>query len=256
MLQDGESVSGSLNTVVRLGNTVRRPMHNWTPTVTHFLEYLGQKGICEVPTPLGVDEQNREIQTFIPGEVALRPWPALLKTNQGLEIITRFVKQYHQAQADYIPPANATWYVPDVQYQPGNIIRHGDLGPWNTIWTGDTLQGVIDWDFAEPGDPLTDLAQLAWYWVPLRGEKGWREAGFEQAPHYQQRLTVICDTYGTKLNKLIEAVLYLQILEMKRLEKFGRKGLFPWVLYYKRGDLSEMEAEYQWLKAHWSALLN
>jgi len=66
---------------------------------------------------------------------------------------------------------------------------------------------------------------------------------------------VICNIYGVKLRKLIDAVLYLQILEMKRLEKFGRQGLSPWVIYYKRGDLVNMEAEHQWLKAHWSDLL-
>ena len=50
------------------------------------------------------------------------------------------------------------------------IIRHGDLGPWNTVWEGETLNGVIDWDFAGPAYPLSDVGQFAWYSVPLRGE--------------------------------------------------------------------------------------
>ncbi|WP_446750665.1 phosphotransferase [Streptomyces sp. WZ-12] len=48
------------------------------------------------------------------------------------------------------------------------IIRHGDLGPWNSTWSGDRLSGFIDWDFAAPGHALDDLTQLAWYTVPLR----------------------------------------------------------------------------------------
>ncbi|OJJ21153.1 hypothetical protein BKI52_11330 [marine bacterium AO1-C] len=257
MLQDGQSTSGSLNTVTRIGDTIRRSMHEWTPTVTHFLDYLVQKGIKEVPTSLGIDTQGREIQTFIIGEVALRPWPSILKMNEGLEIITRFVKRYHtvQVEVDYVPPKDAVWYAPDARYQPGDIIRHGDLGPWNTLWTGSTLQGVIDWDFIEPGKPIEDLAQLAWYWVPLRGAQGWQEAGFEQAPNYQMRLTTICETYGVNRADLIDAVLYLQIKEMKRLERFGRKGVHPWVMYYQRGDLATLEAEYNWLKTHLNDLI-
>ena len=43
---------------------------------------------------------------------------------------------------------------------------------------GQSVRGVIDWDFAEPGDPLWDVGQFAWYAVPLRGEDHWREPGF------------------------------------------------------------------------------
>jgi aminoglycoside phosphotransferase (APT) family kinase protein len=62
------------------------------------------------------------------------------------------------------------------------IIRHGDLGPWNSIWTGSTLNGLIDWDFAEPGNPLADVAQLASRIVPLRGDDHWEKAGFSTRP--------------------------------------------------------------------------
>ena len=37
MIRDGESASGSINTVERIGDTIRRPTHRWTPAVHALL---------------------------------------------------------------------------------------------------------------------------------------------------------------------------------------------------------------------------
>jgi Ser/Thr protein kinase RdoA (MazF antagonist) len=55
--------------------------------------------------------------------------------------------------------------------------RHGDLGPWNMVWASGTLVGLIDWDFAEPGLAIDDVAQAAWNCVPLRPESVCEAAG-------------------------------------------------------------------------------
>ncbi|MEL6864242.1 MAG: aminoglycoside phosphotransferase family protein [Bacteroidota bacterium] len=253
-MKDGEQRSGSINTVVRVGNTIKRQVHPWTATVNHFLSYLKQQNLKKIPQVLGIDEQGLEVQSYIVGETALRPWPTVLKTNEGLEQLSAFVKTYHLAQADYRPPNWANWYAPDQQWKKGQIIRHGDLGPWNTLWQKDQLSGVIDWDCAEPSEPISDLAQLAWYSVPLRGPKGWKEAGFELAPNYTERLRVICQTYGVEKRDLLQALLQLQLQEMDRLYQWGPKGIFPWSLYFKRGDRTVIHKEHQWLKANFERL--
>ena len=44
MLQEGESAQGCVNPVVRIGDTVRRPVHRWTPAVHSLLRYLEAVG--------------------------------------------------------------------------------------------------------------------------------------------------------------------------------------------------------------------
>ncbi len=46
---------------------------------------------------------------------------------------------------------------------------HGDLAPVNLRWTGTTVTGLLDWDFAHVGDPALDAAALASFgWSALR----------------------------------------------------------------------------------------
>jgi aminoglycoside phosphotransferase (APT) family kinase protein len=39
-----------------------------------------------------------------------------------------------------------------------SVLLHGDYWPGNVVWRQDTLVAVIDWEEAEVGDPLADLA--------------------------------------------------------------------------------------------------
>jgi hypothetical protein len=51
--------------VVRVGNTVRRPTGPHTPFVHSLLRHLEEVGFDGAPRVLGIDEQGREILTFI-----------------------------------------------------------------------------------------------------------------------------------------------------------------------------------------------
>lgn len=248
MLQEGETSAGSVNKVRRIGNTIHRPSYPWTETVNDFLMHLHRKGLPEIGVPLGVHTNGKSVYTYLPGKAALRPWSAILKRAKGLELLSDFLLRYQEAQRDYKLPQNITWYVPEDCLQSGSIIRHGDFGPWNTLWQDQKLSGVIDWDFAEPGTALQDFAQLAWYTIPLRGESGWKEAGFENRPDFKARLQTICKVGNFHLKDLLEAVIDLQNLEMDRLMTLGAEGVFPWSIFYKRGDLLETRQEQAWLK--------
>jgi Ser/Thr protein kinase RdoA (MazF antagonist) len=182
MLQDGQTDRGSVNEVARVGDTIRRPANRWTRSVHGLLRHLEAVGFDGAPRALGFDDLGREILSFIPGEPARRPWPAHLLETDGVAKLARYLARYHEAVKSYVPPEDAEWHIPDLAWAPGMIIRHGDLGPWNSIWTGSTLNGLIDWDFAEPGNPLADVAQLASRIVPLRGDDHWEKAGFSTRP--------------------------------------------------------------------------
>jgi hypothetical protein len=149
-MRDSDIHTGGVNTVLRIGNTVRRPIGAWTPAVHALLRHLETAGFSDAPRVLGIDEIGREILSFVPGQAAMRPWPQILRSDQGLIAIATLLRNYHEAVEGFEPPPNAVWRVPGMSWQPGMIVRHGDLGPWNTVWQDDSLMGLIDWDMAEP----------------------------------------------------------------------------------------------------------
>ena len=50
---------GSMTTVVRVGDTVRRPVGRWTPAVHSLLRHSEEVGFEGAPRVLGFDDQNR-----------------------------------------------------------------------------------------------------------------------------------------------------------------------------------------------------
>jgi hypothetical protein len=242
---------GSVNRVVRLGDTVRRPTGVWTPPVHALLRHLEHVGFEGAPRVVGVDEREREVLTFLEGEAATRPWPAVLRTDAGLVQAARLLHEYHEAVASFAPPEDARWRAGPVALQPGQIVSHGDLGPWNSIWSGDVLVGLIDWEFAEPRVPVEDVAEMAWYFVPLQGARVWREAGFGAAPDFARRPTVLCDAYGTfTVDEVVDALLRRQQLERQRTLELGARGVSPWNRFLARGDMAQFDEEHAWLERH------
>lgn len=247
MIADGEVVQGTVTTVQRVGGTIRRPVRRWTPAVHALLRHLERVGFAGAPRVLGIDAQGREILSFLPGQTAQRPWPLVVRQRRGVVALARLLRAYHDAVRDFIPPPEAEWYVPGVRWQPGQIIRHGDLGPWNSVWQGARLIGLIDWDFAEPGRPLDDVAQMAWYLVPLRGQSHWRAAGFGRRPDLRARLTALCEAYGAAPEAVLTTLSEIQTQEMKRTKELAQRGVEPWVTFAARGDVEKIADEHAWL---------
>ena len=246
---------GALHTVERVGDSIRRPVNRWTPAVHGLLRYLEDKDFQGVPRLIGVNAEY-ETLSWIEGEAGTRPWPEVLRTDSGLVQIAGFLKSYHRIMKDYVPCETAEWCVPDLSWQLGLIIRHGDLGPWNTIWSDDVLQGVIDWDFAEPGETITDIAQLAWHFVPLRGDDFWSKAGFGEPPELRKRLHVLCEAYGEiSPEGVIHELHNLQETEISRIYKLGRSDVEPWSTYFRRGDLEVMTQGRDWLRTAYGNLV-
>jgi hypothetical protein len=245
---------GVVNDVVRVGNTVRRSTGPWTPAVHALLMHLEAAGFPYSPRVLGIDDDGREVLTHIDGVPALRPWPPIMRSDDGLRALGRMLRELKLAVADFIPPHGATWRtqpVPDAE-----SIRHGDVGPWNTIWDGDRLVGLIDWDFAEPAPSLWDIAQAAWYAVPIFGDQTRRrECGFSAEPDLRHRLNVLCEAYGTEPEPVLNALHNLQVVERQRVIELGGQGVYPFTVFYERGDVEELGAETTKLAALRSALL-
>lgn len=181
---------GNVNAgVVRIGDTVRRPAGPHTPAVHALLDHLHEVGFRYAPRPSGIDEQGREVLTYLPG-VSVHPHRTeLLDADRSLIEIGRLIREFHDASAGFVPPVDAQWQVliPDVG---ADLIVHHDLAPWNIVAGPAGGWGLIDWDVAAPGTRLWDLAYAAHGFVPLTADPT------EARPDPARRLRVLVDAYG------------------------------------------------------------
>lgn len=173
--------------VVRIGNTVRRPAGPWTPAVHALLGFLHAAGFRGAPEPLGFDQQGREVLRYIPGTVAWGTDFQLLQPAAQLTRAARLIREFHDAVAGFVPPADARWQV-TVPADRVEIIAHHDLAPWNLV-VG-SRWAFIDWDMAAPGSRLWDLAWAVLGFIPLSANPAF------QSPEADARLRAFVDAYG------------------------------------------------------------
>jgi hypothetical protein len=160
---------GSGGAVVRVGDTVRRPVRPWSATVAAFLRHLEAVGFDGAPRHLGRDDRGREILSFIEGDVGVPPFPRWVADDAILLGVARLQRELHAAAATFTPPADAAWdraNLPDLG--PGAIVCHNDLCVENVVVRNGRVVAFIDFDFAAPNDPLLDIAIAARHWVPMR----------------------------------------------------------------------------------------
>ena len=169
-----EPLVGSLDprwAPVRVGATVRRP-GGVRPAVRALLLHLEAVGFDGAPRHLGVDDQGREIVSFIEGDVPVPPYPAWAMTDRALADLGRLVRRYHEATASFMPPADAEWATDWADPTAGSgvagaVITHNDLFPENVVFRDGRVVALIDFAMAAPGRPLWDLAIAAEMWGPL-----------------------------------------------------------------------------------------
>ena len=190
---DGGNTGGA----VRVGNTVRRAAGPWTPAVHAVLAHLAQKRFAGSPRPLGVDQQGREMLTFLAGETvgSARPWPGWVYAEDTLVQVARWLSGFHRAVADFVPPAGAVWRMGG-QWAPGLIIGHNDAAPYNAVWRDGRLAGFFDWDMAGPVSAAWDVAFAAFSWVPLHARDVVAREGFTDFAGRPRRLQLFLAEYG------------------------------------------------------------
>ncbi|WP_051969169.1 phosphotransferase [Kitasatospora azatica] len=257
MIQDGESMRGGLSVVRREGETIRRPWRVWTPAVHELLRHLERVGFSGAPRALGTGpDEGEEVVSLLHGEVGLYPWPQALLADEGVTALGRWLRDYHEAVRDFRPSPQAVWCDGDARWRPGLIMRHGDLTSWNSVWANDQLVGFIDWDLAIPGEALDDLAQLAWYSVPLRLPERQRKVGYGQAgAPLARRLQLLCAAYGADPADVLDALARLQRDETQRIARLGVLGEDPWASFLRQDFIPDIEAERAWALARREELL-
>lgn len=155
--------------VVRVGDTVRRPMSARSPFVHSILRHLEGVGFDGAPRFLGIDAKGRESLTFIEGEVAGRPWPAWVGDPARAASVARLLRRLDDAMVSFGVPLDADAGPrpagsPVPVGPPLTLVSHCDVTPENTVFRDGEACAVIDFDLARPSSRPLSLANLLLWW--------------------------------------------------------------------------------------------
>jgi hypothetical protein len=155
--------------VVRVGTTVRRPGGPGALPVRRFLAHLGETGFAGAPRFHGLDDKGREILDYLPGDVAVPPYPDWAATTDLLLSVAALQRDLHRAAAGFQLPPGMNWPERTLPAgAQGELVCHTDLCLENVVVREGRACAFIDFDFATPADPLFDIAVAARHWIPLR----------------------------------------------------------------------------------------
>lgn len=171
-LQGGRLTPG----IVRVGDTVRRPPKSNATFVHDLLLFLEHQSFRYAPRFLGMDEQGREILSYLEGQTA--PDSGSRLSDDVLVQAAWIIRSYHDVTAG------------SALAQDHEIVAHNELGPHNTIFHEDQVVGFIDWDDAAPGRRLRDFANAVYNYVDVGH---WAN---QAADVQARRIRLMCAAYG------------------------------------------------------------
>jgi Ser/Thr protein kinase RdoA (MazF antagonist) len=140
--------------VVRIGDTVRRPISTDHSLQHMLLLHLERCGFAGAPRFLGIDELGREILSYLSGEV---PGDLDHFDDAQLSAAAMLLRRFHDATADFAP----------VRQRDAEVMCHNDWGPPNAVFRDGLPYGIIDFDAVAPGLRLWDLGYSAWTWLDI-----------------------------------------------------------------------------------------
>lgn len=154
--------------VVRVGNTVRRPVGPHSPFVHRLLRHLEEVGSDVGPRLLGVDAKGREILSFQQGE-AMTVFQARDWSPAQITAAAQLLRRLHDATAG-TPLAGGE-----------ETVCHNDFSPLNVAFVAGLPASAFDFDQAAPGPRARDLAYAAWLWL----------LGADMAGHFDHQLALL-----------------------------------------------------------------
>lgn len=151
-LKGGISTSG----VVRIGDTVRRPLKGKSAFVHDVLRHLERQGFNHAPRFLGIDDKGREILTYVSGTVPQQ--------------VGGFEKEQWLAAARLLRLYHDTTTNSELRNE-CEVICHGDTAPGNFVFRDGMPFALIDFDGAHPGTREEDVGYAAWMWLHIGNPK-------------------------------------------------------------------------------------
>jgi len=170
-----QQLGNQVTHVVRIGNTVRRPVREFTATIQAYLGHLRDRGFPDAPVPLGYDDAGREVLSFVRGEVPIEPLPEAATAVDVLRSLARLIRRLHDAAEGWVPPPDAVFGgIPggrpdglEPLFAAPELVSHQDYCPGNVVFRNGLPAALIDFDLARPTTRVADLANALYWWAPL-----------------------------------------------------------------------------------------
>jgi hypothetical protein len=231
--------------VVRVGETVRRPQRPSSPATHALLRHLAEVGFDGAPRFLGVDEEGREVLSYVPGTAVTPPFPEWALTDEALVSVADLLRSYHRAVEtfDWSPHA---WPPSLPEAFSGELISHNDVNLDNVVFRGGRAVALIDFDLAGPGSRLWDVAGAARLWAPLRPQCCIDDS---RRTRVLDRLRLFVDSYGLAREdreRLVEAVRQNHNWSYDLMRSEVANGHAGFSDYYASGALDRAAQTHQW----------
>ena len=171
--------------VVRVGETVHRTHNANSDFVKTVLIHLQRKGVDFAPRWLGMDEQGRDVLSYMQGSV---PDNLGVHSDEQCAAAARMIACIHYSLSNMPGCAD------------GLTVCHRDLSPCNFVFADDMPVGVIDWDAAAIGSPINDIAYAMWMWLDIGNDE-------QDARDVARRMRIMRDAYGAFSLEVIYAAM-------------------------------------------------
>ncbi|MFL9649719.1 phosphotransferase [Exiguobacterium chiriqhucha] len=254
--QEKRLSGGNVSTVYKKGNHVYRTLKDGSANVHWLLKHLEANGVAGVPRFVGMDDQGREILTYLEGETADYPLKAYMWSDEAIQDTARLMRQLHDATTDVEWPSD--WQPLDHTPKPFEVICHNDFAVYNTIFHDGKVAGVIDFDLAAPGPRAWDIVYALYTFVPLSrrhqaesGEVVHYEAERDDGT-YKRRVALFLKAYGWEGSTTeLLPMLLLRIDTLCRLmQRKAAEGDVAFQRMIDDGHYDHYQDEYRFIEVH------
>lgn len=253
-MTDGPLEGGITNAgkVSRSGPHVLRPAKPNSPSIHAYLRALIAVGFRGVPEPISIDEDGVERLTFVDGDVPTTPYPLWSQSNTALVSITRLIRDLHDNGRGF-DADDHRWDRTLADPFGGTVMCHNDVELSNVVFRNGVAVALIDFEYAAPGRPVYDLAQMARLCVPIEDDFDKARMGWEPADG-PARLRLIADTYGLNstgraelMPALDDVIDRMEALARSSVERNGQQALSA---MEPTGGIEKYDRRRQWWTQH------
>ena len=162
--EDGEVISGRVTEVLRVGDTVRRPLNDSTESMRQLLVHLERVGFKGAPRVVDTELGDTIVLTWIDGWVPADTEGWRLDSG-ALESVGELLRAYHDCAQGFTREAGFEEGPQEITE--GAIVCHGDIAPRNTVFRVERAVAFIDWDGIFVSKPMWDLGHAVWQFGPV-----------------------------------------------------------------------------------------
>ena len=235
--------------VVRVGDTVRRPQRVTSPATQALLRHLADVDFDGAPRFLGVDERDREVLSFVPGDAITWPYPSWALTDDALRSVAELLARYHEAVASFDPSPYDWPTRPPAPFHDG-LVSHNDPNLDNIVFRDERAVALIDFDLASPGAPLWDVAIASRLWAPLRSEVDILDSRLGSSLRRFAFFARACGVRPEEHDLLVDAVRRTHGWVYEIVRVGGENGSRGYADYWTSGGAERADRSERWLSAN------